>query len=215
MRDLISQESLMRSVDEIDRARAQEYALLATLLLHSPDSMMISRLAELEGDASPIGAAHSAVGAAAARVNAEDAAREYIALFAGLKDGGLLPYSSHYLTDTLYGPPLARVRQALQGLGIETARHLSEPEDHAAILCEIMAGLANGSIAASAGFEREFFERHLSPWIRRFFVDLERAEAVDLYSAVGLLGRTFMDLEAEAFSRLGNTAFCLLDNRWT
>jgi TorA maturation chaperone TorD len=202
MPDLITQESLMRSVDEIDRARAQEYALLATLLLHSPDSMMICRLAELEGDESPIGAAHAALGAAAARVNAEDAAREYLALFAGLKDGGLLPYSSHYLTDTLYGSPLARVRQALQDLGI-TARHLSEPEDHAAILCEIMAGLANGSIAASAGFEREFFERHLSPWMRRFFVDLERAEAADFYSAVGLHGRTFMDLEAEAFSRVG------------
>jgi TorA maturation chaperone TorD len=110
MPELISQESFAQGVDEIDRARAQEYALLATLLLHSPDSMMISRLAELAGDA-----------------NAEDAAREYLALFAGLKDGGLLPYSSHYLTDTLYGPPLARLRQALQGLGIETARHLSEP----------------------------------------------------------------------------------------
>jgi TorA maturation chaperone TorD len=185
MPELISQESFAQGVDEIDRARAQEYALLATLLLHSPDSMMISRLAELAGDA-----------------NAEDAAREYLALFAGLKDGGLLPYSSHYLTDTLYGPPLARLRQALQGLGIETARHLSEPEDHAAILCEIMAGLADGSIAASTGFEREFFEKHLLPWMRRFFVDLEHAEAADFYSAVGLHGRTFMDLEAEAFSRL-------------
>jgi TorA maturation chaperone TorD len=202
MPELISQGRFARSVDEIDRARAQEYALLATLLLHSPDSIMISRLAELEGDASPIGVAHAALGAAAARVNAEDAAREYVALFAGLKDGGLLPYSSHYLADTLYGGPLARLRQALQGLGIETARHLSEPEDHAAILCEIMAGLADGSIAASAGFEREFFEKHLSPWMRRFFVDLERAEAADFYSAVGLLGRTFVDLEAEAFSRL-------------
>jgi TorA maturation chaperone TorD len=202
MPELISQESFAQSVDEIDLARAQEYALLATLLLHSPDSMMISRLAELVGDASPIGVAHAALGAAAARANAEDAAREYLALFAGLKDGGLLPYSSHYLTDTLYGPPLARLRQALQGLGIETARHLSEPEDHAAILCQIMAGLADGSIAASAGFEREFFEKHLSPWMRRFFDDLEHAEAADFYSAVGLLGRTFMDLEAEAFSRL-------------
>jgi TorA maturation chaperone TorD len=202
MPELISQESFAQGVDEIDRARAQEYALLATLLLHSPDSMMISRLAELAGDASPIGVAHAALGAAAARANAEDAAREYLALFAGLKDGGLLPYSSHYLTDTLYGPPLARLRQALQGLGIETARHLSEPEDHAAILCEIMAGLADGSIAASTGFEREFFEKHLLPWMRRFFVDLEHAEAADFYSAVGLHGRTFMDLEVEAFSRL-------------
>jgi TorA maturation chaperone TorD len=203
MPKLAANETPIQGVDDVDRARAQEYALLATLLLRGPDSKLLSRLAELNGDATPIGVAHAALGEAAARVNAEEAAREHFALFAGLGDGGLLPYSSYYLAGTLYGPPLARLRQALQGLGIETARQLSEPEDHVAILCEIMAGLADGSIAAPAGFEREFFESHLLPWMRRFFVDLERAEAVDFYSAVGLLGRIFMDLEAGAFSRPG------------
>jgi hypothetical protein len=43
-----------RIADEIDRARAQEYALLATLLSRSPDSEMIGRLALLRGDASPV-----------------------------------------------------------------------------------------------------------------------------------------------------------------
>ena len=38
MLDSISQDSPRRIVDEIDRARAQEYALLATLLSRSPDS---------------------------------------------------------------------------------------------------------------------------------------------------------------------------------
>ena len=47
-------------VDEIDRARAQEYALLATLLSRSPDAQMIGRLALLRGDASPLGVAHTA-----------------------------------------------------------------------------------------------------------------------------------------------------------
>lgn len=42
-------------------------------------------------------------------------------------------------------------------------------QDHAAILCEIMAGLVGGGIAAPAGADREFFEKHLAPWIRRFF----------------------------------------------
>ena len=55
-------------VDEIDRARAQEYALLATLLLGSPDARLISRLALLDGDPSPIGVAHTALGEAAARI---------------------------------------------------------------------------------------------------------------------------------------------------
>ena len=41
-------------VDEIDRARAHEYALLATLLSRSPDAELISRLALLGGDPRPI-----------------------------------------------------------------------------------------------------------------------------------------------------------------
>ena len=193
--------SFTLNVEEIDRSRAQEYALLATLLSRSPDSVLLSRLADLPDDASRIGVAHGAVRGAAVRMNEEAAAREYFVLFAGLREGSLLPYSSHYLAETLYGRPLARLREAFRGIGIEIAPERSEPEDHAAILCEVMAGLADGSIPAPAGAERDFFQQHLSPWIGRFFFDLEHAEAADFYSAVGLLGRTFVDLEAEAFSR--------------
>ncbi|MGZ3360359.1 MAG: hypothetical protein ACXU84_13580 [Xanthobacteraceae bacterium] len=41
--------SSKQRVDEIDRARAQEYALIATLLSRSPDTEMIGRLALLRG----------------------------------------------------------------------------------------------------------------------------------------------------------------------
>jgi TorA maturation chaperone TorD len=160
---------------------------------------LISRLALLDGDASPIGVAHTALGEAAARTNEEDAGREYLDLFIGLGRGLLLPYSSHYLTGTLYGRPLARLRQTLQLLGIEKAGGRSEPEDHAAILCEIMASLINGTFASPTGADREFFEQHLAPWIRRFFVDLEHANSADFYVRVGSLGRVFVDVEREAF----------------
>jgi TorA maturation chaperone TorD len=193
------QSSSDRIVDEIDRARAQEYALLATLLSRSPDAQLISRLALLDGDASPIGVAHTALGEAATRTNEEDAGREYLDLFIGLGRGLLLPYSSHYLTGTLYGRRLARLRQTLQLLGIEKAGGRSEPEDHAAILCEIMASLINGTFASPTGADREFFEQHLAPWIRRFFVDLEHANSADFYVRVGSLGRVFVDVEREAF----------------
>jgi TorA maturation chaperone TorD len=201
MPESVSHQSFTPIVEEIDGARAQEYTLLATLLSRSPDSVLLSCLADLGDDASPIGVAHVAVREAAVRVNEERAAQEYFVLFAGLGEGSLLPYSSHYLAGTLYGRPLERLREAFQGFGIEIAPERSEPEDHAAILCEVMAGLADGSIPAPAGAEREFFQQHLSPWIRRLFIDLEHAEGADFYSAVGLLGRTFVDLEAEAFSR--------------
>ncbi|MDI4238270.1 molecular chaperone TorD family protein [Bradyrhizobium sp. Arg237L] len=200
MTDSIPKGAAGRVVDEIDRARAQEYALLATLLTRSPDAELLSRLAALRGDASPIGIVHIALAEAARRTDQEGASREFFALFAGLGEGALLPYASHYLAETLYGRPLVRVRETLDGLGIEKTPEWTDPEDHAGFLCEIMAGLAGGSIAAPDGADRDFFERHLSPWIRRFFHDLERAKSADFYASVGALGRTFIDIEAEAFA---------------
>ena len=189
-----------RPVDEIDSARAQEYALLATLLSRSPDSQLIARLALLRGDETPLGKAHAALGEAASRANESDLSREYFDLFVGIGGSVLSPYSSHYLTGTLYGRPLARLRETLRHLGIQKAAERSEPEDHAAILCEIMAGLVDGGITAAAGAERDFFEQHLLPWIGRFFADLEHAKAADFYARVGALGRTFIDVERQAFA---------------
>ena len=63
-----------------------------------------------------------------------------------------------------------------------------------------MAGLINGRLPAEAGADRELFEKHLSPWIGRFFADLEQAEAADFYRSVGTLGRVFVDIETEAFA---------------
>ena len=63
-----------------------------------------------------------------------------------------------------------------------------------------MAGLISGDIAGPVGADREFFEKHLAPWIRRFFVDLEHAKSAGFYARVGALGRIFMEIEAEAFA---------------
>ncbi|WP_249780134.1 molecular chaperone TorD family protein [Bradyrhizobium sp. dw_411] len=200
MQETTSHISSERAVDEIDHARAQEYALLSVLLSRSPDIQMIGRLALLRGDASPLGSAHTALGQAAGRTNEESAAREYFGLFAGLGKSPLLPYASHYLTGSLYGRPLGRLRETLQQLGVESTAGNSEPEDHVAIVCEVMAGLIRGDIVSPAGADREFFKKHLAPWIRRFFVDLENAQSADFYASVGLLGRTFVDIETEGFA---------------
>src|SRR5947209_17297688 len=81
-------------------------------------------------------------------------------LFVGLGRGELLPYASYYLTGFLNERPLSRLRSDLAILGIARAENNSEPEDHAAILCEIMSGFAGGRFAASAEEQRAFFERH-------------------------------------------------------
>jgi TorA maturation chaperone TorD len=192
--------SAPHQIDEIDHARAREYSLLAALLSRSPDAQMIGHLAGLSGDATPLGAAHAALSTAAAKVNPERVEREYLDLFVGLGRGELFPYASYYLTGYLYGRPLARVRETLKQLGLERTEEQSEPEDHAAVLFAVMAGLASGQIVAPGGTDRNIFEKHLKPWIGRFFSDLERAESATFYRSVGSLGRIFMEIETEAFS---------------
>ncbi|MPZ55539.1 MAG: molecular chaperone [Rhizobiales bacterium] len=180
--------------------RAQEYALLAALLVGAPSADMLQRLAALRGDTTPLGAVHIALAESASRTTAEHVEREYFDLFIGLGRGELLPYGSYYLTGFLHERPLARLREDLGKLGIERAEGNAEPEDHAAILCEIMAGLTGGRFLAPAGADREMFEKHLDPWIGRFFADLERAEAADFYRTVGTIGRMFIDIEREALA---------------
>lgn len=195
-----SQTDSTGSLDDVDGARAQEYALLSALLARAPDQALLDRLATLRGDPSPLGVAHAALAEGASRANAERVGREYFDLFIGLGRGELLPYASYYLTGFLHERPLARLRECLERLEIERTAGEAEPEDHAAILCEIMAGLVSGRLpAVSENAQRELFEQHLLPWIGRFFADLEQAEAADFYRAVGTLGRVFMEIEAEAF----------------
>jgi TorA maturation chaperone TorD len=163
--------------DEIDAARAQEYALLATLLSRAPDKTLLSRIARLPGDTSPLGAAHAAVAEAARNADAANVEREYFALFVGLGRAELLPYGSYYLSGFLHDRPLARLR--------------------------VMAGLVGGRFPAAPGSDRLLFEKHLAPWIGRFFADVERAKSAEFYRAVGALGRVFIDIETEAFAMPG------------
>ncbi len=193
-------EPSVTDIDDVDSARAQEYALLSVLLARAPDAALLKRLSQLRGDASPLGLAHMGLAEAASEAKAERIEREFFNLFIGLGRGELMPYGSYYLTGFLHERPLARLREDLAALGIERVEGQAEPEDHAAILCEIMAGLAGGSLPAPAGSDRQIFEKHLAPWIGRFFADLERAETADFYRRVGTIGRLFVDIETEAFA---------------
>ncbi len=189
-----------KQLDDVDAARAQEYALLAVLLSRAPNAALLGRIAKLRGDATPLGVAHAALAQAADNASAEKIAREFFDLFIGVGRGELLPYGSYYLTGFLNERPLARVRDDLRALGIERVEKQCEPEDHAAILCEIMAGLIGGQFPASVERQRQIFENQLAPWIGRFFADLEAAEAANFYRPVGAIGRLFIEIEKEAFA---------------
>ena len=188
------------AVDEIDAARAREYALLSALLRRAPDADLLARLAKSGGDSSPLGVMHAALGEAAAVANVAQIEREFFALFIGIGRGELVPYGSYYRTGFLNERPLARLRDDLARLGIERAAGEAEPEDHAAVLCEIMSGLVDGRFEAPVGSDRELFDKHLSPWIGRFFADLEHAKGANFYHRIGAVGRLFIEIESEAFA---------------
>ena len=187
-------------VDEIDQLRAAEYGLLSLLLGKAPDADTLSRVAALKGDASDLGMAHVELAAVAAAADDRSVSKEFFDLFIGLGRGDLLPYASYYMTGFLHERPLARVREDLDGLGIERAGISREPEDHIAILLEVMAGLAQGEFEADFAEQARFFDRHLKPWASRMFADLEMSASAKFYRAVGRVGRVFMELETEAFT---------------
>src|SRR5258708_1326763 len=153
---------------EVDAAPAREHALLATLPARAPHQARLDRIVGLHGDASPLGLAHVALAEAARQTSVERAEREYFDLFIGLGRGEFLPYGSYYLTGFLHERPLARLRESLRALGIERVEQRHEPEDHAAILCEIMTGLIGGQFPATMAQQRQVFDRHVAPWMGRF-----------------------------------------------
>lgn len=200
--DLYGPDALSKtSVDEIDLLRAGEYALLAMLLGQAPTGELLKKLSHLKGDSTEMGLARVSLADAAAKTDETSVTREYFDLFIGVGRGELLPYGSWYLTGFLQERPLARVRGDLAKFGIVRSGERAEPEDHIAILCDVMAGMARGDfVDGDLTAQKAFFEAHMKPWALRFFTDLETTKRAEFYRAVGLYGRLFFELESEAFA---------------
>ena len=187
-------------IDDTETVRAEEYFLLATLLAQAPDAVGLSRIAKLSGDATPLGLAHLALARAAENASVDKIEREFFNLFIGTGRGKLPPYGSHYLSASPNERSLARLRNDLRALNTETVEGQLQPEDHAAILCEIMGGLVGSRLSTATKVQQQFFVTHLASWIERFFAELERADAADLYRYVGTVGRLFIETETEVFA---------------
>jgi TorA maturation chaperone TorD len=196
-------------VAEEELLRARLYAMLSRLLAAAPDAGLLAELKGAEGDSSELGKAFGALARKAASTSAADAKSEYHDLFIGIGRGELVPYGSYYLTGFLHEKPLAELRVALAALGIMRDSSVKEPEDHIALLCEVMAGLIDGTfgVPASLPVQRQVFERHIGTWAARFFADLEAAEAAKFYRAVGRIGRLFVGIEATAFAMVHSDEF--------
>lgn len=188
------------AIEEFDKARSEQYRFLARLLAGPPDAAMLRSIAQLTGDDSHLGRAFGNLASAAAAADPKRVEREYFELFVGVGRGELLPYASFYQTGFLNERPLADLRADLAALGIARAEGRHEPEDHIALLLEVMADFAAGDVPATPETQARFFARHIQPWALQFFDDLAVAPSVGFYRSVAEIGRILTEIETRAFS---------------
>jgi TorA maturation chaperone TorD len=183
-----------------DELRSGVYGLLATLLRDVPRGETLERLRAVEPGTGrdEFTVALAMLRLAAQQVGPEVVDDEFHQLFVGIGRGEVIPYGSWYMTGFLMEKPLGVLRQDLAVLGFERQDGVHEPEDHIAALCEVMAMLASGDDAPHE-VQKRFYERHLAPWVLRFFADLESADAAVFYKAVGRMGGEFFKLEQRYF----------------
>jgi len=184
-----------------DRLRADLYNFLGVILSGPPDEMLLAQTKSLNGDDSELGQAISTLAKVAALSKPKSVESEFNKLFIGLGRGELLPYASYYLTGFLNEKPLAILRQDMTSAGLERAANVFEPEDNIASLMEMMGAMIAGRFGPPAPLNKQktFYNKHIAPWAGHFFGDLEAAKNSVFYAPVGTVGRTFMDVEAEAF----------------
>lgn len=190
------------NVSPEDELRANQYRLLARFLAKPPDAPLLQLAGGFTGDDTELGKALALLARLARRTNESEASVEYHELFIGMGRGELMPYGSFYMTGFLNEKPLALLRRDMAGLGIARAEGTSEPEDHIAALCEMMAGQITGDFGEPVDVteQKRFFDQHMESWAGRFFTDLENAKAATLYTPIGTLGRVFMEIETTAFA---------------
>ena len=194
-----------RSAPEAERLRANTYGLLAALLAAPPPQSLIQLLTRITpaevGGGDQLASAWEVLRLAGERASVESLDDEFHALFVGIGRGELVPYGSWYMTGFLMDQPLAVLRRDLAELGFERQASVKEPEDHVAALLETM-GLLIGDGDTSVNVQRRFFQSHMGPWMKTFFLDLQKASTARFYRAVGQFGDQFIEFEQKYLTML-------------
>ena len=189
-------------IDTEDQLRADMYSFLASLLRTEPNAELVNQLTNLESDDSPIGKSIKILSKLASSMDLPTIRDEYVRIFVGVGRGEILPFASYYLTGFLKDKPLAKLRNDMKEIGIELAENVKEPEDHIASLFDMMSGLILGKFNKkfSISEQKDFFNKHLGPWVDLLMRDIESSKIAVFYSPIGTIGREFIEIERSSFS---------------
>ena len=195
------------ALDE-ETARAEVYGLLAALYYAPPSAELLAQLRVAVTEAPAAGGFleepwRQFVGTVR-ELGDDQVAAEYDALFGGVGKPEVYLYGSHYLSGFLNEKPLAALRTDLMRLGLARDDAMKETEDHIACLCEVMRYLIAGDDAAVANLtqQREFFAKHLQPWVMTLCDTLQAHPKARFYAVLADFTRAFMSVEAQGFDML-------------
>ncbi|MCY1164031.1 MAG: molecular chaperone TorD family protein [Pseudomonadota bacterium] len=198
---------LTPTLDE-ETARAEVYGLLAALYYAAPSVGLHENLKVAVTEAPAPGAlletSWAELVAAAREQDLADIGREYDMLFGGVGKPEVYLFGSHYLSGFLNEKPLAALRTDIAALGLARDEAMPETEDHVAYLCEVMRYLIAGDDVAIANLtrQREFFARHVQPWLPLMCEAVMQHPKARFYRALAAFTQAFVSVEAQGFDML-------------
>ncbi len=204
----LSEAPVLTSAFDEETARAEIYGLLSALFYAAPTQAFYANLQVAVTVAPEPGAvleeAWGELIAAARASTRADISAEFDTLFAGVGKPEVYLFGSHYLSGFLNEKPLAALRTDLADLGLGRDESMPETEDHAAYVCEVMRFLIAGDDVAVSNLtrQREFFTRHVQPWLPVMCESLQAHPKARFYKALAVFSQTFISVETQGFDML-------------
>ncbi|MFO1323307.1 MAG: molecular chaperone TorD family protein [Burkholderiales bacterium] len=190
-----------------DRARAEFYALLSRLFAAPPDAPLLAAIGASEtwtdDGTNPLAGAWNGLVLASRAMDADAAEQEHTELFIGVGKAECNLHASYWDRSGGATRPLVAVRADLAALGLGRQPGSALYEDHLAALCETMRILitgADGRPPASVATQREFFERHIGPWVADCCDAIRDSPVANYYMHVGQFTRLFMAVERDSLA---------------
>jgi len=197
--------AVSRALSAEDQARADCYAVLARLFADAPDRAFLDTLGGAarhpHDDSIPLAASWNRLLDASRAMDADAARQEYDDLFVGVGKSEVNLHGSHWHSDAHAQKPLVTLRSDLAALGLARKGESAMFEDHFAALCESMRLLIAGDVdrrSAPIGAQREFFQKHLQPWVFDCCAAIEKCSLANYYVRVAEFTCLFMAVERDS-----------------
>jgi TorA maturation chaperone TorD len=198
------------AIDTEEQARANFYALLARLFYAPPEEAFLHRIASSDDDAQANDGSDESLAAgsldsawfdlvsAAASADQVKVADEYNGLFVGSGRAEISLYVGAYTARSSVDSNLVALREFLGSYGLARQSSVNEPEDHVAMLFEVMRHLISEE-QAPIDEQRLFFDRFVRQGAVSLCDAISNHDRADFFRNVAVFAKRFLLVEHDAF----------------